>query len=192
MYKICKKCNIIKHFTEFHKDKNINDGYRNTCKLCRKEYTKNYYVDNFLKINSLQKEYYKKDNRKEYRDKNKDKINEVYYNRKKIDPLFGLSCNLRSLVYNAYKINGFKKNSRTENILGCTFEEFKKYIENQFEPWMTENNQGKYTGNYNETWQLDHIEPVSNASTIEDVIKLNNYTNLRPLCSKKNLEKSNN
>ena len=57
---------------------------------------------------------------------------------------------------------------------------------------MTENNQGKYTGNYNETWQLDHIEPVSNASTIEDVIKLNHYTNLRPLCSKKNLEKSNN
>jgi 5-methylcytosine-specific restriction endonuclease McrA len=56
---------------------------------------------------------------------------------------------------------------------------------------MTWENQGKCMSNYNETWQLDHIIPISNAKSIEDVIKLNHYTNLRPLCSKLNLEKSN-
>lgn len=43
----------------------------------------------------------------------------------------------------------------------------------------------------NETWQIDHIYPISAASSPEEVIKLNHYTNLRPLCSRKNLEKSN-
>ena len=43
----------------------------------------------------------------------------------------------------------------------------------------------------NETWQLDHIVPISSAKTEDDIYKLNHYSNLRPLCSKKNLEKSN-
>jgi len=107
------------------------------------------------------------------------------------NPLFKLSCNIRWLIYNGFKSIGFKKNSRTENILGCSYTDFKFYIENQFESWMTLYNQGVYTGNYNETWQIDHIEPISNAITKDDIIRLNHYTNLRPLCSKKNLEKGN-
>jgi 5-methylcytosine-specific restriction endonuclease McrA len=58
--------------------------------------------------------------------------------------------------------------------------------------WMSWSNHGSYTGGYEETWQYDHIIPISEAKTYEEVIKLNHYTNFRPLCSKKNLEKSNN
>jgi hypothetical protein len=76
--------------------------------------------------------------------------------------------------------------SRTFEILGCSYEEFKSYIENKFESWMNWNNHGLYTGNYSETWQLDHIIPISSAKTEEDIIKLNHYTNLQPLCSKIN------
>lgn len=36
---------------------------------------------------------------------------------------------------------------------------------------------------FNERWDLDHIVPKSTAKTIEDVIKLNHYTNFQPLCS---------
>ena len=57
---------------------------------------------------------------------------------------------------------------------------------------MNWNNNGIYTGNYNETWQLDHIIPISMAENYNDVIKLNHYSNFQPLCSRKNLEKSNN
>ncbi len=35
----------------------------------------------------------------------------------------------------------------------------------------------------NKTWDIDHIIPTSTAITEEDVIRLNHYTNLQPLCS---------
>lgn len=56
---------------------------------------------------------------------------------------------------------------------------------------MNWSNHGKYTGNYNETWQLDHIIPMSSAENETDVILLNHYTNFQPICSKVNNEKSN-
>ena len=41
-------------------------------------------------------------------------------------------------------------------------------------------------GSLNYGWDLDHITPISSAKTEEDVIRLNNYTNFQPLCSKVN------
>ena len=35
----------------------------------------------------------------------------------------------------------------------------------------------------NKTWDIDHIIPLNSASIEDDIIKLNNYTNLQPLCS---------
>lgn len=188
MTKICTKCNIDKDIIEFPIRKNGKDGHRNECKLCT--YTI-YYNENYRK--PYQKEYERKnkDKIKGYRIKYKDKVNKKRTDRKKNDPYFKLICNLRNMTGAAFKINGYKKNSKTEDIIGISFEKFKIYIESQFEPWMNENNQGKYTGNYNETWQLDHIRPISNATTPEEIIKLSHYTNLRPLCSRKNIEKSN-
>jgi hypothetical protein len=54
---------------------------------------------------------------------------------------------------------------------------------------MNWENNGIYTGNYVESWQYDHIIPISSAKTEEEIIKLNHYTNFRPLCSKLNMEK---
>ena len=76
-------------------------------------------------------------------------------------------------------------------MVGCSYEEFSKYIESQFEYWMTWENHGLYTGIYNDTWQYDHIIPVSTGTSIDEITKLNHYTNFQPFCSKKNLEKSN-
>ena len=42
MKKECSKCNNIKPLDEFHKNKGSKDGYRSKCKLCVKEYTKDY------------------------------------------------------------------------------------------------------------------------------------------------------
>ena len=33
------------------------------------------------------------------------------------------------------------------------------------------------------TWDIDHMIPISSAKTEEELIKLNHYTNLQPLCS---------
>ena len=53
---------------------------------------------------------------------------------------------------------------------------------------MNWDNKGLYNGEYNFGWDIDHIVPLSTASELEDVIRLNHYTNLQPLCSKINRE----
>lgn len=83
------------------------------------------------------------------------------------------------------------KNYKTEKILGCSFADFKIYLENKFEPWMNWDNYGKYIPNGPKTWSIDHIIAISLAETQEEIITLNHYSNLRPLCSKKNIDKSN-
>ena len=51
---------------------------------------------------------------------------------------------------------------------------------------MTWENKGLYNGELNYGWDIDHIIPVSSGKTEDDMIKLNHYTNLQPLCSKIN------
>lgn len=51
---------------------------------------------------------------------------------------------------------------------------------------MTWENKGLYNGELNHGWDIDHIIPTSSAKTEEEVVKLNHYTNLQPLCSKIN------
>ena len=71
-------------------------------------------------------------------------------------------------------------------ILGCLFEEFKQYIENQFADWMTWDNHGNPDDGIlelNKTWDLDHIIPISEAKDESDIIRLNHYANFQPLCS---------
>ena len=51
---------------------------------------------------------------------------------------------------------------------------------------MNWGNKGLYNGKLNYGWDIDHRIPLSLAKTEEDVIRLNHYTNLQPLCSKIN------
>lgn len=44
----------------------------------------------------------------------------------------------------------------------------------------------EFKGELNFGWDIDHIIPTSSAKTEKDIYKLNNYTNLQPLCSKIN------
>ena len=109
--------------------------------------------------------------------------------KKKEDELFNAKNKITKLIGASFKLGGFKKNTKSVAILGCTYSEFKSYIESKFESWMCWANHGQTAKTYNVTWQLDHIKPLSTAKTIEDIIKLNHYTNFQPLCSKKNREK---
>ena len=51
---------------------------------------------------------------------------------------------------------------------------------------MNWDNRGLYNGEFNCGWDIDHIIPISLATTEEELIKLCHYTNLQPLCSKVN------
>ena len=178
----CKHNGQPQPLNNFHKNKSKKDGYNSHCKTCmREKYLKA--RDNILET------------RKIYRQKNKDKINankKIYESKRlKEDPLFKIKRNIGRAITRALKLNKFDKNQRTLTILGCSLEEFKTHIETQFEPWMNWDNYGMYLKSSERTWNIDHIIPISSAKTENAIILLNNYKNLRPLCSKLNNNKSN-
>lgn len=144
-------------------------------------FSKKYYTSNKEKLKIYKKEYYKN---------NKEKLKEYSKNRHKEqlikNPIFKLKKNIRTLIGDAFRRNKHKKTSKTIEILGCSFEEFKHYIESKFESWMTWDNKGLYNGDLNYGWDFDHIIPISSASTIEEILKLSHYTNFQPMCSYKN------
>lgn len=151
-----------------------------------------YYLNNKDKIKEKSNEYYsknkenKKNYQKEYQKNNKEKRNKYLVERRQNDEMFRLVTNIRNLILNSFYNLGYSKDSKTNEILGCTFDELKLHLESKFENWMNWNNRGLYNGELNFGWDIDHIEPLSNAKTIEDIYRLNHYTNLQPLCSKIN------
>ena len=115
------------------------------------------------------------------------KRNERYYQRLKEDHLFKIKHNIKTYIRLQLKqIDAKKNNNKTIEILGCPIHEFISHLEYKFEPWMSWENYGKYNGELNYGWDIDHIIPISSAKTEEEIYKLNHYTNLQPLCSKTN------
>jgi hypothetical protein len=96
-----------------------------------------------------------------------------------------LRVNLRSRLCQAVRI-GSKKGSAVRD-LGCSVEEFKKYIESRFQEGMSWDNWGKGHGK----WQIDHIRPLAvfDLSDESQVKAACHYTNLQPLWSEENAKK---
>jgi hypothetical protein len=163
--KKCPKCNTIKNFDCFGIQNDKSGGRTSHCKDCIKKSR----LNNFYKRSITQKIYYE--------NKIKEKL--------KTDYVYKFKHNVRGLITGSFKRgkNKYKKNSKTEIILGCTIDEFRIYIQNKFTEGMTLDNHGQ--------WHLDHIIPISIAETEEDVIKLCHYTNFQPLWAADNIRKSN-
>ena len=76
------------------------------------------------------------------------------------------------------------KNKPTLEFLGCSIDDFKKWIQYQFDDNMNWDNMGKY-------WSFDHVIPCNNfdLSKQEEIDKCYNWTNLRPLEKPENSSK---
>ena len=92
-------------------------------------------------------------------------------------------CLLEKDLRISIKKSGYSKKSKTNEILGCSFNNFKFYLENKFQDWMYWENQGLYNGEINYGCDIDHIIPLSSDKNEEEIMRLNHYTNLQPLCS---------
>lgn len=209
----CKSCNIEKTRNLYNKERssNYNKRYRmNNSEKC-KERDKKYYELNKEKIKKNVREYGKNnrakisDKGKKYRQENKDKIIEYqkvyrknnkekhkkYFtdrvrNKRKSDPLYKLTGSIRHSISEGLKRNGYLKKSKTSEILGCSFIDLKIYLEAQFigeKSWMKWENHGKYNGELNYGWDIDHIIPLNSSKDENELLKLCNYKNLQPLCS---------
>ena len=212
MFKKCCKCKIEKSYEYFGKLKSSNDGYRYDCNDCRKEYRdknkahikqKNqiYFKENkeaLLQKNkiyresnadaiSIQRQKYRnqdavkehvKQKQKEYLPIRCQKIRE----KRKNDINFQMSEILRS------KIHKMLHNKETSYIkyIGCDIDFLKSWLEFRFDSKMNWTNLGT-------CWQIDHILPINKFDmTNENDIRICfHWTNLQPLDSYENRQKSN-
>ena len=190
--KKCIKCEKLKKINEFEFRKDL-QKHRNQCIDCRKEYLKEYRKTESRKKADLKyrkSEKYQMTRKKrretlEFKEKRKIDFNE----RMKIDNLFALKTKITKNIRKYIVKKGFSKKAKTTDIIGCSYEEFYNHIESLFEPWMNWENKGLYEGGrFNYGWDIDHKIPLSSANTEEELIKLNHYTNLQPLCSCVNRE----
>ncbi len=148
---------------EYRKNSPVYKEYQLNRKEDLKEYNKRYYLENKDKINKQKNQYQK--------------------NKELINPLFKLRRRINNRIYLSITTQGYSKNKCTEEILGCSINEFKQHIESLWEPWMNWDNYGKYNGSPNYGWDIDHIIPNSSAINESEVYELNHYSNLQPLCS---------
>lgn len=152
---------------------------KNKDKIIQKQ--SQYYLDNLKKINDYQKQY-----KIQNKERDRERLRLYYQNRLDNDPLFKLKSNFRRRIKFILTKNGFTKKNKSEQILGCSFDDFKKYIESKFESWMTWENYGNPKDGIleiNKTWDVDHVIPFASAKTELEILRLNHYTNLQPLCS---------
>lgn len=133
-----------------------------------------------------------RENERRRRDKNIEKIRESLKKWRKKNPRYSqkrrqqniqvrIADGLRNRFRSALKI-GAKTGSAVRD-LGCSIEELKVWLENQFKPGMS-------WGNYGE-WHIDHKRPLAgfDLTKREHVLEACNWRNLQPLWAKDNLSK---
>ena len=171
----CKICNEEKHYSLF-----ANHGKQkpHECKTCRN-------TREFNKRNLNKEEY----NRKQREDwaKNNEKRNETrrknLQKRRDEDPQYRLKMALHVRLYDAVKHQKGTKSSKTLEILGCTVEELRVFLEAEFTEGMTWENYGK--------WHIDHIRPCAsfNLEDPEEQKRCFHWANLQPLWAQDNIRK---
>ncbi len=156
-HKICSECYNELPFEQFNKLKLGRFGIKSTCKHCDSN----------------------KD--KQYRNNNKEKLNQYKKHKKATDPQFKLKSILRLRLLDALKRTNTTKNHSAIELLGCSIEQAKHHLEQQFKPEMNWSNHGKY-------WEIDHKKPCASFDlTNPEQQKLCfHYTNLQPLTISEN------
>lgn len=211
----CKKVKHISGFTGngFKPDGSIR--YRSYCKSCRsiedkkyrnkpetiqhqREYAKNYYLrtkearkqirTNFAKRWSSHNKERCCQNACNWRKNNPIKTRENYrrQSRKKLATIKGrISLAMANAIRR--KIRGIKLRKHWENVVGYSYSELKRHLENLFLEGMSWDNYGK--------WHIDHIIPISffRYESFEDVeFKMCwRLENLQPLWARENIQKRN-
>jgi hypothetical protein len=163
----------------------------------------NYYHNNIEKAQAAQRAYrevnkeklneyarvYKKNNpekvkesKRKDRINNRDRINQDRRERLQKDPQFKIACRLRTRIWKV--LNGTLKSKSSLELLGCSLQEFKVYIESKFTDGMS--------------WEriseihLDHMRPCSSFDLTDtrQQEQCFHYSNMQPLWALDNLSKN--
>lgn len=163
MEKVCNKCGETKLLSEYYSDKSRPDGKRANCKACHNKSLKKSKSKDSFKANRNARE------RRQRKEKHS----------------LAVRHNYRIALRDALESQGLKKEYAFEKYLGCTMDEFRKWIDQHKEPWMTDENRGLYNGAYGFGWDFDHWVPLSSfdLTNEEELKKAFHYTNYRPMDS---------
>ena len=191
--KNCSKCKDWKPLETYNKSSSHWDGLKVTCMDCYSEYREK----NKERMTEYNKKYWVKtkeertEKHREWKDKNRDRVNE--YKRKyqriwekfqrKTNPQFKITKNLRCRLYTVLKEQDVIKTQRTLDLIGCSIDFLKDWLESKFKEGMTWENYGE--------WHIDHIKPCIkfNLSDEDQQRKCFNYKNLQPLWASENTSK---
>jgi hypothetical protein len=134
-----------------------------------------------IRADSERKQAYDREYHRRTREKNRTRIR-AYQRKYRSDTTRHIAHNLRNRLSKFIKKRSGR--SSTESLLGCTFEEFRNYIEAQFI-------RGINWKNYGSHWHLDHIIPVTafDLGNPEHLKRCFHFSNLRPLPARENLSK---
>ena len=145
----------------------------------RREKGRQQYVKHAKKKREYSKAYNQTLHRKQY-------MRDYHKNRKKIDINYKLRALLSNRMYKAL-FGLIKKCGSTIEILGCTIEEFKLYLESKFKPGMNWENYGSGAGK----WNIDHIKPCSafNFTDEKQQKECFHFSNTQPLWWEENNSK---
>lgn len=205
-------CKIEKQLSDFYLRKDGKNGVDSLCKLCRKQYSKNYYILNKNKLmkkhilyylenktkikdrNNIYSKSYRLTNKekiknriKEWKIKNKEKV-KIYLkqwrkNARLNNSKYKLRCNISTAISRSLK--GNKHGVSWENIVGYSLFELKNHLENKFMDGMAWENYGK--------WHIDHKIPIASFVFSEpedsEFKKCWALSNLQPLWAIDNLKK---
>ena len=175
LVKNCSKCEIISLKSNFHKDKNREDGLQPHCKVRVNEY----YLKNKDKLILKTRDWSKnnpekvKQNQKKYNEQNRERRNRYLKNKRETDDNFRLFSNTRNRIYKSLK--GMIKQSSTKEILGIDIDLYRKWIKFQMSPDMTWDN-----------IEIDHVKPICmfDVSDDEQLKEAFSWKNTQPLLKK--------
>ncbi len=194
MVKTCNICSVEKTLNDFYKSKSSKDGLESFCKLCKKEKSKKTYLDNKEHRLLQSKLYYYSNHEKQKEVKSNWKKNNPDLNRainnawernkRKEDKFWACKKALRTRFLGA--LSGRVKSDSTLKLVGLpSWDTLRSYLETLWSENMCWSNYGYGEG----CWVIDHIIPLASASSLEELEKLQHYTNLQPLWWRDNLIK---
>jgi hypothetical protein len=177
--RLCRCCNEQKSIDMYRKQTS-GDGYGHICKDCRNAKGREWYVSNQNKKLEYA-ENYRKNNRqsvrnsgRRWREKNPGYSGRYSKHKYHTDPLYRSKHLLRSRVANLLRRRGEIKDSSYTKLVGCTMERLFQHI-----------------GPRPAGADHDHICPLSQAKTLDELKKLCHYTNIRWLDHALNVKKGN-
>ena len=179
---ICNRCGETKDKTAFRSPSINKCGTKGICRSCKNQQDKKYwskkYQDKDFKEKHSNRQIKYKDKKLEYQKQydaqNKDKKLEYTRNYYTNNPSAKAIQLVRTRIWHVLKAQYKNKEQSTLEALGYSADDYKLYLEEQFNENMTLENHGEY-------WEIDHIKPLNQGGSFH-------YTNTRPL--EKNLNRT--